>query len=106
MDKQNELTGNNEIKESRQIIGRNIKEIRSKQNLSQKDLAGMIGVSPSTIFNPALVRSSLIRLVFELSSFRYSSLFSFNKFNAAFALAIVAGESAVENMKGLDLLIR
>jgi len=50
MDKQNELTGNNEIKESRQIIGRNIKEIRSKQNLSQKDLAGMIGVSPSMIW--------------------------------------------------------
>ena len=69
-------------------------------------MIGMIGVSPSTIFNPALVRSSLISLVFELRLFRYSSLFSFSKFKAAFALAIVAGESAVENMNGLDLFIR
>ena len=42
----------------------------------------------------------------QLATFRYFSLLSFNSFNAAFALAIVAGESAVENMKGLDLFIR
>jgi hypothetical protein len=44
--------------------------------------------------------------VFSFKEDKYSSLFSFNRFNAAFALAIVAGESAVENMNGLDLFIR
>ena len=69
-------------------------------------MIGMIGVSPSTTFNPESLRSFLIRPVFSFKLDKYSSLFSFNKFKAAFALAIVAGESAVENMKGLDLFIR
>ena len=63
---------------------------------------GMIGVSPSTIFNPASLRSFPISFVFSFKLDRYSSLFSLSKFKAALALAIVAGERAVENMKGLD----